>query len=133
MCNAPAALGGFMAKRLTPADFEVSDAEREAARVAAEGGAGARTVGKTVGSLVGTGLGALGFLAGPLAPVVAPATMAAGSGLGGVIGDAIGGAVAEGDIDEANEALTEYERKRQEKLAQYRLKQDALAALLSED
>lgn len=122
-----------MAKRLTPADFEVSDAEREAARVAAEGGAGARTIGKTVGSLAGAGLGALGFLVPGVGAVLGPATMAAGSGLGGAIGDQIGGKVAEGDIDEANDALTEYERKRQEKLAQYQLKQDALAALLGED
>jgi hypothetical protein len=59
--------------------------------------------------------------------------MAAGAKLGESIGDQIGGKVAEGDIDEANEALTEYERKRQEKMAQYQLKQDALAALLGED
>lgn len=122
-----------MAKRLTPADFEVSDAEREAARVAAEGGAGARTIGKTVGGLAGAGLGALGFLVPGVGAVLGPATMAAGSGLGGALGDQIGAATAQGELDEANETLTEQERDRQKKLAAYQLKQEALNALLSED
>lgn len=118
-----------MARRLTPKDFEVSDAERQAARTSAEGGAGARTAGSTIGSLAGGALGALGFLGGP---AVGAATLGLGSSIGGALGGEIGGATAQGDIDEANEALSEFERKRQEKLAQYQLRQEALDALLSE-
>ena len=121
-----------MARRLTPADFEVSDAERRAARVAAEGGQGARTAGATIGGVAGTALGALGLLAGPLAPVVAPVTMGLGGALGKTVGEGIGGAVSQGDVDDANEDLTEFERERQEKLAEYEPRQEALRALMNE-
>jgi hypothetical protein len=119
-----------MRQRLTPKDLEVTEAERRAARVAGEGGEGARNIGSSIGSVAGGALGALGFLGGP---AVGAATLGIGSSLGGALGSEIGGATAQGDVDDANRVLTEAERKRQEKIALYQLRQDALEALMNED
>lgn len=118
-----------MRQRLTPKDLEVTEAERRAARVAGEGGEGARTAGSAIGSIAGGALGALGFLGGP---AVGAATLGLGSSIGGALGGEVGGMTAQGDIDEANRVLTEAERKRQEKIALYQLRQDALEELMNE-
>lgn len=118
-----------MARRLTPEELALTAAEKRAAEVQAEGGAGKRAIGSTVGSVAGGALGALGFLGGP---ALGAATLAAGAGLGGALGEMAGGAFAEGDLDDADNVLVEGERKRAEKMARYKLRQDALNALLSE-
>lgn len=122
-----------MRQRLTPKDLEVTEAERRAARVAGEGGEGARNLGSTVGSVAGGALGALTALIPGVGVAVAPAATSLGAGLGGALGGEVGGMAAQGDIDEANRVLTEAERKRQEKIALYQLRQDALEALRNED
>lgn len=116
-------------KRLTPADLEPSDEEKRAARVSAEGGAGKRSIGSTIGSVAGGALGALGFLGGP---ALGAATMGAGVGLGGSIGGEIGGAAAEDELAAADETLSEGEMERRKRIESYRLRQEALDALLSE-
>jgi hypothetical protein len=119
-------------RRLTPEELALTAAEQRAAQVQAEGGAGKRAIGSTIGNVAGGALGALGFLVPGAGGVLGPAAMAAGSQLGGAVGDMAGGALAEGELDEADDVLAEGERKRQEKLARYKLRQDALNALLSE-
>jgi hypothetical protein len=122
-----------MRQRLTPKDLEVTEAERRAARVAGEGGEGARNIGSSIGSVAGGALGALTGLIPGVGLAIAPAATSLGAGLGGAIGGEIGGATAQGDVDDANRVLTEAERKRQEKIALYQLRQDALEALMNED
>lgn len=121
-----------MRQRLTPKDLEVTEAERRAARIAGEGGEGARSTGGAIGSVAGGALGALTALIPGVGAAIAPAATSLGAGLGNALGSEIGGAAAQGDIDKANRVLTEAERKRQEKLALYQLRQDALDALMSE-
>jgi hypothetical protein len=121
-----------MARRLTPADLEMTEAERRAAAVQGEGGAGKRAIGSTVGSVAGGALGALGFLVPGVGAVLGPAAMAAGSKLGEAAGSMAGDALAEGELDAAGDVLEEGERRRQEKVARYKLRQDALDALLGE-
>lgn len=122
-----------MRQRLTPKDLEVTEAERRAARVAGEGGEGARSIGGAVGGVAGGALGALTALIPGVGLAIAPAATSLGAGLGSTLGSEIGGASAQGDVDEANRVLTEAERKRQEKIALYQLRQDALEALRNED
>lgn len=121
-----------MRQRLTPKDLEVTEAERRAARIAGEGGEGARAIGSTVGGVAGTALGALTGLIPVAGPLIAGPAMALGAKVGSMAGEQIGGMAAQGDIDEANRVLTEAERKRQEKLALYQLRQDALEELMNE-
>jgi hypothetical protein len=121
-----------MARRLTPEDLELTAAEKRAAAIQGEGGAGKRAIGSTIGNVAGAGLGALGFLVPGVGAVLGPAAMAAGSQLGGAVGGMAGDALAEGELDAANNVLEEGERKRQERIARYKLRQDALNDLLSE-
>jgi phage tail tape-measure protein len=118
-----------MARRLTPEDLALTAAEKRAAQVQAEGGAGNRAIGSTIGNIAGAGLGALGFLVPGAGAILGPAAMAAGSQLGGALGGMAGDAFSE----EADDDIAEGEMKRQEKLARYKLRQDALNALMSED
>ena len=122
-----------MARRLTPEDLALTAAEKRAAQVQAEGGAGNRAIGSTIGNIAGAGLGALGFLVPGAGAILGPAAMAAGSQLGGALGGMAGDAFSEGDLEEAGDTIAEGEMKRQEKLARYKLRQDALNALMSED
>ena len=122
-----------MARRLTPEDLALTAAEKRAAQVQAEGGAGNRAIGSTIGNIAGAGLGALGFLVPGAGAILGPAAMAAGSQFGGALGGMAGDAFSEDDLEEADDTIAEGEMKRQEKLARYKLRQDALNALMSED
>ena len=119
-----------MPRRLTPEDLALTAAEKRAAEVQAEGGAGNRAIGGTIGSLAGAGLGALGFLGGP---GLGAATLGLGSSIGGALGGMAGDALSEDELGAADATLAEGEMRRQEKLARYKLRQDALNALMSED
>jgi hypothetical protein len=122
-----------MARRLTPEDLALTAAEKRAAQVQAEGGARNRAIGSAIGNVAGAGLGALGFLVPGAGAVLGPAAMAAGSQLGGALGGMAGDAFSEDELEEADEAIAEGEMKRREKVERYKLRQDALNALLSED
>lgn len=122
-----------MPRRLTPQDLALTAAEKRAAEVQAEGGAGNRAIGGGIGNVLGAGLGALGFLVPGAGAILGPAAMAAGSQLGGALGGMAGDALSEDELGAADATLAEGEMRRQEKLARYKLRQDALNALMSED
>ena len=122
-----------MARRLTPVDLALTAAEKRAAQVKAEGGAGNRAFGSGVGNVLGAGLGALGFLVPGVGAVLGPAAMAAGSQFGGALGGMAADALSEDELQSADDTIAEGEMERQKRLARYKLRQDALNALMSED
>ncbi len=114
---------------LRPADVELSEEEKELARLQAEH-AGDAQLGSSIGGVAGGALGALGFLIPGAGLVAGPALTALGSSVGGLAGGAIGGAVGGEKIDSAQTRLDELAKKREERLKSYALKQQALDALL---
>jgi hypothetical protein len=116
--------------RLDPEDLMPTDEELEAMRTAQS----AQDTGAGVGGAVGTALGgAIGALPGlipgvgaPLLAVTVPAGMGIGGALGGAVGTGIGGMVAEG----AEDKLLDLQGARDQLVADFDLREEALRRFL---
>lgn len=111
-------------------ELEPTDEERRAAREAASVGGTNEAWGTGIGSALGAILG------GAAGTFVAPGLgTAAGAGLGaaagGGLGKAIGSSLANQTIDRDQRILDDADRRRQRKLAQYQMHEEALNRLLS--
>lgn len=118
-----------MARRSYLRDLAASPEEIEAAKRAQSAGGTGAAIGTTLGTaLGGVGGGLLGTFALPGLGTAAGAGL--GATLGGGIGSAIGGMAGGAVADDAEEKLSEGQKKRQELLEQEGLYEEALQRVL---
>lgn len=116
--------------RLDPEDLMPTDEELEAMRTAQSAQGTGGGIGGAVGTALGGAIGALPLLAGPAgAPFLAatiPAGMSIGGALGGAVGTGLGGMVAE----DAEKRLLDLQGRRNQRVADFDLREEALRRFL---
>lgn len=115
--------------RLDPEDLMPTDEELEAMRTAQSAQGTGAGIGGAVGTALGGAIGALPALTGagaPLLAVTVPAGMGIGGALGGALGTGIGGMVAEG----AEDKLLDLQGDRDQLVADFDLREEALRRFL---